>query len=312
MPSITPFAALWCIVLADSTDARRSKCEQPTVPSPRSTSCQVWKPPVLERWHAFHAALASETAAYRSPSGRPSLLLVGDSITEAFRGTAIGEVQDRTRGINATLSTLARDYQVQVNAISGDETQHLLWRLDNGELGSPSLRADPHLHMVLLIGTNNLGNAKHSAEATVAGVLAAARALLSRTQGRLLVQMLLPRGEGPKHRAWRLKHPSGAFMQMASLMPAVTRCNSLLAAGVDRELASAFPGRVRRVDCGRLFATAIPGREVSPTLMPDDLHPNVEGSRLLANCVRDALARWRREDAAGVHSAPGTVPLMEL
>ena len=69
--------------------------------------------------------------------------------------------------------------------------------------------------------------------------------------------------------------------------------------GVDKELASSFSGRVRRADCGRLFRTANPGREVNSALMPDDLHPNVEGSRLLAECVRHELRKWRREEAAG-------------
>ena len=44
-----------------------------------------------------------------------------------------------------------------VLGIAADHTQHLLWRLSNGELSAP-MAADPNLIAVLLIGTNNLGN----------------------------------------------------------------------------------------------------------------------------------------------------------
>jgi len=80
--------------------------------------------------------------------------------------------------------TLAKQYpnpRPLVLAISGDETQHVLWRMHLGggqELGSPlNLRManDTNLLVSLLIGTNNLGNAKHSPLDTANGIYAIAK-----------------------------------------------------------------------------------------------------------------------------------------
>ena len=105
----------------------------------------------------------------------------------------------RTIGIDGSLNaSIKKDFPSPVVlAISGDETQHLLWRLQDGEL-SPSLCADPSLYINLLIGTNNLGNAHHTPENTARGVLAVVRHILSATSGRLLVHALLPRGQSPR------------------------------------------------------------------------------------------------------------------
>src|SRR5205807_491305 len=49
--------------------------------------------------------------------------------------------------------------------IGGDQTQHVLWRLDNGELDG--INPNPKVAMIM-IGTNNLGN--RDDEAIAAGV----------------------------------------------------------------------------------------------------------------------------------------------
>lgn len=255
-------------------------------------------------WMSFHEMLVVNAKAYGNPTGHQSLLLVGDSITEAYRNTAMGEATERTAGINVSLAPLARAFPPPplILAISGDETQHLLWRLQT-EL-SLSLRTDAHLHISLLIGTNNIGNAGHKAAPTAAGVLAVARYLLAHTRGKVLVHAILPRGAPPPK-------PRRRTPKYVSLMDPVREVNALVARAVETELAAAFPGRVHRVDCGPLFHSANPSAEVNYALMTDGLHPNVAGSRLLAECTRDAFARWRREEAAHVHSAPGRAPLQD-
>lgn len=50
--------------------------------------------------------------------------------------------------------------------ISGDRTQHLLWRCQNGEL---SFRHTPEV-VCLCIGTNNIGRDGDSAEDTYLGI----------------------------------------------------------------------------------------------------------------------------------------------
>ena len=293
------------LILATSQTSR--SCENATIATPRTLECSAKNLSLLERWQRFQRTLAADAAAYRS-NGRPSLLLMGDSITESWRGTSIGQVSERTLPINGSLAetSLGRDYPSPlILAISGDETQHLLWRLKS-EL-SPAVCADSHLSIVLLIGTNNLGNAQHNAEATAAGVVAVARALLSRTRGRLLVHALLPRGEGPKKRSKR-RAAGPSAPPYTSLMPRVRHTNTLIAAAADGSLTKQFPGRVRRVDCGGLFLAragdlAPKGgagelAEVRADLMPDELHPNLQGMKMLAGCVRQALVDWNGANQA--------------
>lgn len=189
-------------------------------------------------------------------------------------------------------------------AVAGDETQHLLWRLQT-EL-SPALCHDPDLEISLLIGTNNIGNSGHSAEETAEGALTVARVLLARTRARLLLHAILPRGENPAVRAARLA--ARARSPFISLMPKVRRANAIIFERAQSELARDFPGRLRTVECGPRFLPtshakpshaeqdpiAKPSHVVNLRLMSDALHPTVEGARLLAECVRDALAQWPR------------------
>ena len=97
--------------------------------------------------------------------------MIGDSITESLRGTSYGGHSDRSVGtpevFKAAMSTcptatplspLAAPPNPLVLAISGDQTQHLLFRLANGEL-PPALRGGPGgdgVTISLLIGTNNI------------------------------------------------------------------------------------------------------------------------------------------------------------
>jgi len=207
MPLLIIIALLGTDATAEAARRRRS-CENATIPTPRSASCHAWSPATLEQWSSFHKVLVSQAVTHTPQLNHPRLLMVGDSITEAFLGTAIGQRVVRTIGVERSLAeTLALDYpSPAVLAISGDETQHLLWRLET-EL-SPTLCEEPRLFITLLIGTNNLANADHSVDDTAAGVLSAAHTLLARTAGRLLVLALLPRGENPvKPRAKRGGRP---------------------------------------------------------------------------------------------------------
>jgi len=247
-------------VIATSVAARGPSiildCENATTPSPRSERCGRWPLEVRNGWHAFHGVLVEDAATHvATPVGR-SLVLIGDSITEAFRGTARGIKVARTLGMEETLQALTALYKSRplVLAISGDETQHLLWRLET-EL-SPSLRADPRLDMALLIGTNNRANAKHSANETAAGIIAVASLLLTRTHGRLLVHALLPRGKDPKLANRRRATPYTSFM------PKVLLVNAIVARAIGT-LSAAFPGRVRSIDCGHLFVPLSNGPNAS-------------------------------------------------
>lgn len=248
-------------------------------------------------WFRFQRLLAAEAARFSAlGDGTSRVVLIGDSITEAWRGTSYGQPVKRAEGVPEALrETIAATWRtLLVLGISGDQTQHVLWRLEHGEL-SASMRADSGLMFVLLIGTNNLGRG-HLPDETHKGIAAIARNLLGRTAGRLLLSALLPRGDGaeqlPKLCPPRCNHRGLPFR---SFSPAVARVNELLAR-TTAQLAADFPGRVNFVDCGGFFEAATPngthgGAEVNIDLMPDRLHPNADGHRLFGKCLRSGLLK---------------------
>lgn len=243
-------------------------------------------------WFDFQQQLVSEASMY-TPGESSRLVLVGDSITEAWRGTAYGRSCARCEGVPAVLNqTLAHLWPrlPLVLAISGDQTQHVLWRLANGEV-STAMATDRRLLVSLMIGTNNLGRG-HLPDETHKGILAVARWLLQSTAARLLVNALLPRGDG--HDVLPALCPprcAKGGKPFTSFMPPINKVNAQLEDSVAR-LDKEFPGRVGFVNCGSFFDRwSTDGEEVPLELMPDRLHPNAAGHRLMAPCLSGALAK---------------------
>lgn len=205
----------------------------------------------IGRWGIWQSSLAREAQAYQPASpydARSRLVLLGDSITEAWRGTSYGDVVERASGVPQVLDeTLGRRWpEPLVLGISGDQTQHVLWRLSHGEV-SARMAVDDRLCVVLLIGTNNLA-AGHSPEQVADGINAIARRLLNHTRAKVLLHALLPRADNVA--ATRARSRSGKPLH--SFRPLIDRVNALLNRSAAR-LAAENPGRVRFVDCGRVF-----------------------------------------------------------
>ena len=79
--------------------------------------------------------------------------------------------------------------------VAGDRTQHLLWRVRNGEL---AFRHPPGV-VVVCVGTNNLGRDNDSAADTFLGIRAVVLEILHRLPGtRVLLTGILPRGPGAR------------------------------------------------------------------------------------------------------------------
>lgn len=119
----------------------------------------------------------------------PSLPVVflGDSITQGLTGSADRLARDGgTRAFDRYLGGVG----AMSLGLSGDRTEHLLFRIDHGALGV----LDPSL-IVLQIGVNNVNAARHTGEETGAGVLAVIERLLEREpQARILVCGPFPAG----------------------------------------------------------------------------------------------------------------------
>lgn len=114
----------------------------------------------------------------RVKQGSVDLLMIGDSITQAWEAAG-KEVWQHYYGHRNAVNL----------GISGDRTQHILWRLSNGNLDgiSPKLA-------VVMIGTNNSG--ENPSEEIAEGIQAIVTMLCTRLpEMKVLVLGIFPRGE---------------------------------------------------------------------------------------------------------------------
>ena len=126
------------------------------------------------------------------------LVFLGDSITQGLTGSAERMTRpDGTRAIDRAFGDL-----VTLDlGLSGDRTEHALWRIEHGALA----QVDPRV-IVVQLGANNLNAAGHSASQTLRG-LDAILASLARQEPRARVVLCgpFPLGTSPeeerRHRA---------------------------------------------------------------------------------------------------------------
>jgi lysophospholipase L1-like esterase len=208
-------------------------------------------------WKARHEAKLRELHG-----ANPKLIWLGDSITENFE-------RDGPEPYYRYRSVWERHY-ASLNALNlgfkGDATCHLLWRLRNGEVAGIAPKA-----AVILIGANNLGRLRWSADDSVAGieaVVSETTRLLPRT--RILLLGVLPCDRGP-------------WVDETTL-------------GINASLAARNWGpKVRYRDLGGLFQH---GGQLDrsmfydPLLHPPEpaLHPTPQGMELIAKAIAPDLS----------------------
>lgn len=119
-----------------------------------------------------------------SKEGKAKLVFVGDSITQAWDGP--GSDVWKTRYANRNAANFG---------ISGDRTEHVLWRLDNGNFDGLT----PDL-VVIMIGTNNTGHREDKPEDTAAGIKAIIGRITKKCPNtKILLLGIFPRGETADH-----------------------------------------------------------------------------------------------------------------
>jgi lysophospholipase L1-like esterase len=186
----------------------------------------------------------------RAKAGPIGVLFLGDSITEGWGG----------RGKEVWNKTYAQ-YQPANFGIGGDRTQHVLWRIDNGELDGINPKV-----LVLMIGTNNIGyTAEEIAKADVK-ICSEIHEKLPNTK--LLLLGIFPRGMDPKD------------AKVASMRDKIKAVNA--------ELAKLDDGsKTRYLDIGDKFLT--PDGMLTKEIMPDALHPNAKGYQIWADAMQPLL-----------------------
>jgi lysophospholipase L1-like esterase len=201
-------------------------------------------PRAEQRQTARFAAIKTAAAAHSYRT-----LFLGDSLTQRWDA----EAEDRI-----LWDQYFRPLDALNAGIDGDRTEHLLWRLEHGNLDNQAPRA-----IALLIGTNDLGHGR-TPEAAAAGtrrILLKLRERLPRT--RILLEGLWPRAD------------------VARLGAEIAPTNRLLRQCADPPwVVYADPGR-------RLLDTE--GR-LPRALAPDGLHPAPAGYRIVSPEIAAELA----------------------
>ncbi|CBN77689.1 lipolytic enzyme, G-D-S-L [Ectocarpus siliculosus] len=215
-----------------------------------------------------HAALKAQTSE-EGPTTR--VLVLGDSITEELLGTRGGKTRPDW-GSPAVWMRYYADLGSINLGVSGDQTQHLLWRLQNGEL--PDLLQPESI--LVAIGTNNLGKGM-DAQDTVGGVKAVVKYVREQRPDALVsVMALFPRAD-PNDK----KNPTP--------WPVIDEVNGLL----EHLLRLKFgTKKVHFIDCNdRFLAEDRYGREVlnKEFILPDNLHLTGDGLDAWADCAEAAV-----------------------
>jgi len=190
-------------------------------------------------------------------NGPVQVVFLGDSITDGWRKT------DKEKGDSPQFKLFKERWGTKYNAlnlgIGGDRTEHVLWRLDQGEVDGLKPKA-----LMLMIGTNNLGN-KQSPEDTILGVTAIVKELREKLpETKILLLAVFPRG--PK-----ADDPYRAQIKQ-----------------VNDAIAKLDDGKnVKYLDIGDKFLA--PDGELTKEIMPDALHPNAKGYEIWADAVGPSL-----------------------
>jgi len=187
----------------------------------------------------------------RDGQGNIGLVFLGDSITEGWFWDHNSAIWDAHFG----------KYNPMDFGIGGDKAQHVLWRIEHGELDGIHPKV-----LVLLIGTNNIGY-------PAADILRADRKIVAEIHdklpdARLLLLAIFPRGADPKD------------PNVAEMRAKIKFVNEGLATLDDSV-------KTRYLDIGGKLMS--PDGSLPKTIMPDALHVNHDGYEIWADAMQPLL-----------------------
>jgi len=182
----------------------------------------------------------------RAQEGNIDLLFLGDSITEGW-----GKAPEIWK----------KEYEplhVANFGIGGDRTQHVLWRITNGELDGIHPKV-----VVLMIGTNNSNSdSPKSIASAIEKIVSITR---EKTGAKVLLLAVFPRDR-----------KSDQNNQMETIH------------AVNERIAKLDDGKnVRYLDISQKFMG--PDGKLDQSLFSDGLHPNVQGYQIWADAMRPLL-----------------------
>jgi beta-glucosidase len=213
-----------------------------------------------EWWPPRHQAVLDRVA-----KGDVDLLMIGDSITHGWENSG---------------KTVWDKYYASRNAANlgfgGDRTEHVLWRLENGEIEN----IHPKL-AVLMIGTNNSGGDQYTPEQIADGIKAIVRKLRTKLpETKVLILAIFPRGDSEQR-----KNPEQGATLNAQWVKN-DKASQLASKLADGEM-------IFFLDINKTFLNeqGVLTREI----MPDLLHPKEKGYQLWAEAMEPTVAKLMGE-----------------
>jgi lysophospholipase L1-like esterase len=180
--------------------------------------------------------------------GNYDIEFIGDSITQGWE----------TRGSNVWREFYGKRKVINLG-VSGDRTQHVLWRIEQGQLDGIKARV-----AVVMIGTNNSNKDDNTEADILAGVTAIVQEIRTRQPDtKILLFGIFPRGK-------TFSSQRGKILQ------------------VNQALARLDDGRnIFYFDIGSQLIEN--DGSISRDMMPDYLHPNDTGYRIWARAMEPKL-----------------------
>lgn len=276
----------WCL---EGDEHDTCGCSNPLIPEARTDD---------ERWEKVHVLNRNNFKFHKMED--LDVIFLGDSITEGWSGKFYNRNDQRVVGAPAVFESLFSKqhggrYEATTQGISGDTTPNLLWRIQNGEIGShntnnkplgggnsldeklskhtPETAASADLLVFwVLIGTNDLANTGCSAEMVLLGVVRIVEELRMRQPSALVViNGLLP----------RTSDHTGFLMQARGKTPVYWPVIQTINAELQRYAQER--DQVEYFESQAFFqnATAPDSQlRIERERMNDFLHPSAEGYRL--------------------------------
>jgi lysophospholipase L1-like esterase len=247
--------ALLCAIfssLVSVASAQESKKENSaTKPTPRDKG-----------WEKRH-----ETFVGIAKRGNVDLLFLGDSITDAWGGEGHG-----TNGGHKIFTSKFVPMKAANFGIGGDRTQHVIWRLQNGELDGIKPKV-----VQLMIGTNNSNGSDNTAEEIADGVKGIIDEIKKKSPStKVLLLAVFPRNTGKDDAAKKIQKDK------------IDKVNSIISKLDDGGKSVKF------LDIGSKFKDA--SGALPKELMPDQLHLSEKGYEIWANAVESVITSMLKGD----------------
>jgi lysophospholipase L1-like esterase len=212
-------------------------------PKPTVNTAVVPVPREDGGWKERHELINS-----RVKQGPVDVVFIGDSITQGWEGA----------GKDAWEKHFAKLHPANLG-IGGDRTQHVLWRLDHGNLDGIKPKV-----AVIMIGTNNSNGADNTAGEIADGIAAIVASLKAKTpETRILLLAIFPRGEKPNPQRDKLNEVNAKASRLADGKTVVF------------------------LDIGDKFLQ--PDWTISKEIMPDYLHLSPKGYEVWAAAVEPKI-----------------------